>query len=563
MIAASRRVPNFAGVALVDILANGVAVLIIVIVLSIASRFEQEKQYNERIQELSAVMTREFSTSLVLNRLAAGPPAVLHDYENSPMDQIWDPRVMPVFEIHRDAVRDPYSGRVWTRAELLQEPNDLDRFLSTFDVFQRQSVRGDFYDIGSFYLLMSILKDHDITISHWHFIGATGFGLDQAVSSCPAGMSAKDCNTSGSNQATSTMTDVYDSLASADDNDGPDGGSAWPPADARLQDGEAESGVFDDELPQGAQLGPGGGTELELGSFPDARSTRGRMRGQGIPGNADTAASSLTIRLADPTLTPMLPNAVSMSDIQSDPEVFLLALMTFLDEVQKLYDDDRPPTEFLHQFIPILQGLLEQPPTVSDEYLEAIADLTLAIELIQSQRLGESPAEPLLTLPLPPSRHPEALLRVAVNRVLIEAEIQSNNQPQLTNVPGQAKVRFNLQAYPDIWRGLQIALERDAAILMPPNQIEPTVPKWRAIGYISPQLDDFVVGFVYGTVDDAGQLEIVANTNRGMVDTVPIAPNWLRDSFGIRTWMTLLYAVAGIVLVGLLFFWRPGTRMHR
>ena len=150
-----------------------------------------------------------------------------------------------------------------------------------------------------------------------------------------------------------------------------------------------------------------------------------------------------------------------------------------------------------------------------------------------------------------------------MNRVLIEAEIQSNNQPQLTNVPGQAKVRFNLQAYPDIWRGLQIALERDAAILMPPNQIEPTVPKWRAIGYISPQLDDFVVGFVYGTVDDAGQLEIVANTNRGMVDTVPIAPNWLRDSFGIRTWMTLLYAVAGIVLVGLLFFWRPGTRMHR
>ena len=72
MISAARRIPNFAGVALVDILANGVAVLIIVIVLSIASRFEQEKEYSERIQEVSAVMTREFSTSLVLNRLAAG-----------------------------------------------------------------------------------------------------------------------------------------------------------------------------------------------------------------------------------------------------------------------------------------------------------------------------------------------------------------------------------------------------------------------------------------------------------------------------------------------------------
>ena len=56
MITAARRIPNFAGVALVDILANGVAVLIIVIVLSIASRFEQEKEYGERIQEVSAVM---------------------------------------------------------------------------------------------------------------------------------------------------------------------------------------------------------------------------------------------------------------------------------------------------------------------------------------------------------------------------------------------------------------------------------------------------------------------------------------------------------------------------
>ena len=48
MTSARRRMPDFAGVALVDILANGVAMLIIVIVLSIATRAEREQRYAEQ-----------------------------------------------------------------------------------------------------------------------------------------------------------------------------------------------------------------------------------------------------------------------------------------------------------------------------------------------------------------------------------------------------------------------------------------------------------------------------------------------------------------------------------
>ena len=115
----SRRMPDFAGVALVDILANGVAMLIIVIVVSIAARMEREERYAEQASEVAAVMSHKFSTSLVLNSLAASPPARLHDYETSPLDQILDPEILPILELHGGFVREFYSGTIWTRRDLL------------------------------------------------------------------------------------------------------------------------------------------------------------------------------------------------------------------------------------------------------------------------------------------------------------------------------------------------------------------------------------------------------------------------------------------------------------
>ena len=565
MISAARRIPNFAGVALVDILANGVAVLIIVIVLSIASRFEQEKQYSERIQEISAVMTREFSTSLVLNRLAAGPPAQLHDYEHDPLDRIWDPAVMPVLEIHKNVVRDPYSGRIWQRSELLREPNSLDAFLADFDAYQRTAVRGDFYDVGTFYLLMSILKDHGIVITHWHFVGAMGIGPETNLGLCPAGMSAKDCAGHGGGDQSATVADVYESLTNGS---GEGGGESenqrdgeWPPSESDWgEDGQA--GLTDsDTLPQGTQLGPGGRGSIDSESFPDVRASRNQQTGQSSGGVGSVPGFS--IRLADPTAELMSMGAFDLAAIEQDLESFLSAFMAFLVEVQRFYDNDNPPTELLQQFLPILEAFMSQPSELDHTQMEAIEDLALSLELLHSQGYVRDQSEPLLTMPMPPSGHPEALLRLAINRTLIEAEIQSNNVALLKSVPETAKLRFNLQAYPDIWRGMQVTLERNAVLLMSPVQSDPETAKWRAIAYLSPQLDDFVVGFVFGAYDEDGHLEIFAEPNQGFVDTMRVMPLWDRSLFSIQTWMTMLYAVAGLSLIALLFFWRPGTRFRR
>ena len=467
---------------------------------------------------------------------------------------------MPVLEIHTDGVRDPYSGTYWSRAELLQEPNSLDAFLSDFDAVQRTSVRGDFYDVGAFYLLMSILKDHGIVITHWHFIGATGIGQEASLASCPAGFSAQDCTGLNPGDSSAQMADVFESLGDGDQTGGNEDGE-WPPRDAEWQDNGNGQDIGADQLPQGAEIGPGGSGSFDAESFPDVRASRRQQTGQADSGTG--AGSGFSLRWADPTATLMPMDSLNFAAMQEDLESFLAAVMAFLDEVQRFYDNDNAPTQLLQRFIPVLQSLLSDPPTLSDAHREAIEDLALSLELVHSQGYIYDQTEPLMTMPLQQSAHPEALMRVATNRTLIEAEIQSNNAQLLNAIPDNARLRFNLQAYPDIWRGMQIALERHAVLLMSPDQSEPDKPKWRAVAYLAPQLNDFVVGFVFGVYDEDGHLAILAEPNQGMVDTIRVLPEWQRSPFSIQVWMTLLYAVAGLALLALLFFWRPGARLRR
>ena len=573
MIAAAKRIPNFAGIALVDILANGVAVLIIVIVLSIASRSEQDKQISEQIREVSTVMTREFSTSLVLNRLAAGPPALLHDYENSELDQIWDPYVMPVLEIHRDSVRDPYSGKTWFKSELLREPNSLDTFLSEMDALQKSAIRGDFYDVGTYYLLMSILKDHQINIAHWHFIGRGGDGVLANPSLCPPGVSAQHCSTETAGQGATEFPDLLESLEGDDEGNGgiQNGEGEWPPS--QLEQGNQAGRVSgNDVVPRGSQLSTAGeGDSLEAGSFPDAREVRdrlfrsgqsGRGQGAGQPGGMPSRGG-MSIRLADPTARPLSGEETGLGTLIQSPAQLLAATMVYLNDIQIRLDEGKPPTQQIQQFLTRLMAAAARTDTLSEDQQAIIEDLALALSIRAQHVDGPDTPEPLLLLPLAASAHPEALVRVPINRVISEAEIQSNNQGLLLSLPDTGRVRFAMQAYPDIWRGLQIAIERNTILMMSPLQKDPETPRWRAIAYIAPQLDDLTVGFVYGRIQDGDQLEIVSESNFGLVATHSLVPTWYINPLSISAWQTAFYLVLGLLLIGLLLFWRPGVFFRR
>ena len=252
MARTSRRMPDFAGVALVDILANGVAMLIIVVVVSIAARMEREERHAEQASEVAAVMSHKFSTSLVLNSLAASPPARLHDYENSPLDRVLDPAILPILELHGGFVREFYSGAIWTRGELLRERSGFDAWIARLDALQRARLRVDVYDVPQFYVTMSILREHGIRVFHWHFL--PGALSRREAERCPRGIAAKDC-AGGEDGAPVPLPQL-----ALDDRDsgglgGPDSPLYEPPSG--LGQGSGGAGATPGFEPDGAGLRPG------------------------------------------------------------------------------------------------------------------------------------------------------------------------------------------------------------------------------------------------------------------------------------------------------------------
>lgn len=574
MSSSAARIPNFSGVALVDILANGVAVLIIVIVLSIAARAEKEERYSEKVQEVSAVMTREFSTSLVLNRLAASPPAQLHDYETSELDQIWDPVIMPVIEFHSSFVRDPYSGAIWNRNELLQSPNGLDSFLMDLGEYSRTHVRGDIYDVGTYYLVMSILRDHNIRIWHWHFIGGVG-GADTAGSAadCPPGVSYEDCLQLGAD-GRANYAAQQDNLGvlggfARDDDDQTEGtpGSSWPPSDDSTQ--QQTDDQLNDQVPgtavvpEGSSLGRGGNPSLPDGaleSFPDARppsnssgSSPNFGPGDGSSGNEQ--GNSFTIRLADPSAQDRVIEGISME--MPEPQQVLAALMLYLNAIQEMLNNDRPPTELLENFTDQLSLNLQVLDALPIEERTIVDDLYASMQL-RLQSPNAAGWEPLVITTEIEENLEYGILNILPNRVLLDAVAVTD--PTNSDLDDVASPRLLINMFPDVWQGLQVTLTQGSVLLMSPKNPAAEEPAWYAVAYLSSTLDDMIVGFLYGRLDEEGYFSIYSDSNRVRLDSQEITPSPITAFFGAKAWLMTMYIVFGLLLFLFFLFWRPGLK---
>ncbi len=580
MTHSASRVPNFAGVALVDILANGVAVLIIVIVVSIAARAEKEQQYTEKVQEIAAVMTREFSVSLVLNKIAASPPAQLHDYEHSLIDQHWDPAVMPVIEFHRSLLRDPYSGKIWYRDELLKQPNSLDEFLNELSPTARNSIRGDIYDVGTYYLAMSIIQDHSLRIWHWHFMGGSGGGMASSgsPSDCPPGVSFEDCVRYGSAIA-DAVPDLPDLAGYSGENQtrGDSNSPAqpsWPPSDSdQGQLGANPGSTMAQEgavVPDGSTLGSELNDPGNMGSFPNAQTPPGMQPGtpsNGTPpegsvfGNPQLGDSTrnLSFRLADPNSQTM--EAATIDDLEMPEEDELLAaLMIYLYDIQELLDLGQPPTELIQNFLADVLDNVSRIGAYDLERLEPIEDLLDSL-LLRTQSGETATAQLPIGIDMQFIEDQKyAQIKVIPNRLLYEAiaitDPSRENEAIDTAVP-----KLSLNKFPDVWQGLQVPLNRGSVLLMPTREQPTITPSWHVVAYLSSRLDDIIVGFVYGTVEaDNGYVTVYADSNRVRLDQQEITPLPKVAFFGVKTWLVTFYITLAVLLLGLILFWRPEAK---
>lgn len=557
----ARKMPDFAGVALVDILANGLAMLIIVIVLSIAARTEQEERTSAQVEEVETMMSRRFSTSLVLNSLAASAPARLHNYATSPIDIDPDPTLLPIIELHRNFVRELHGGAVWSREELLREPNAMDDWLDGFDEERKKRLRTDVYDVAQFYLAMSILRDHDISIRHWHFLDGGGMSL-AGVGNCPPAMSAQDCADGGGGGQSELPT-----LTSGGNSSG---GETWPPPSARGPGGDGHgAGGGASPFPGGASLGGGGGIPggipglgqgggqgfgVGAGSFPNARSgAQGRSRGLlGGDGEFGAAGAPTRFRLSSPeSLRPE--QGVALGANTPSPEQVLSALLGFIGKLQKTMDDGASPSAQLADFVNAIQLALAEPPTLNaaERYLvrELAAQISQPIAQVAAQQsLKITPVELRAranTVLIVPTN--QRLRRVAVGRANERA-----NRDGAAQLPDMARAVLRLNAHPDIWRGLSLALEPNAIVLMSPTQQNTAQLRWRAVAYIAPEFNDFIIGFAYASLADDGRLVVSAEDNRVRLNGDSLHTPYRAALFGARNWLVAFYAGLVLGLLGLL-----------
>ena len=703
-----RRMPDFAGVALVDILANGVAMLIIVIVVSIAARMEREERQVEQAGEVAAVMSHKFSTSLVLNSLAASPPARLHDYETSPLDAIVDPEILPILELHGGFVREFYSGTIWTRRELLREHNGLGAWLAGFSDDRKERLRIDVYDVPQFYLTMSILREHGIRVHHWHFL--TGTLSPGEAARCPPGVAAKDCPGGGAKRAAPLprlalgdhrpgglggpesplleppsgtagrgsgredgLSDrapdragsvpgpmpggVVPGIAGAagagfaaeDAGSASAGGADSAPAGGGLRadgGGNAGTGAARDagsQAPGQAGAGPGSGpqaaergrgfgsepglgpgTAASLGSFPGTReegtepaagrrngSPRGESRnvsdrpardGAGQGGNG----SRINLRIALPETIRRAARSGREATVPALEALFGI-ILHYLGDLQYSLDTGGTPSPRIDRFAERIRDAFRTPPPITEAERRVARDLALKFALLPHLGDPSSRPDPLAFRTAAPGSDANAALVIEPNRLndvvgvdrgnrgggagadaeAAEAERSRARQGgegrspegsagtgrsgegrdgeaqggesrgrdrgrRDSALPDRGQAALALNAYPGIWKGLEIRIEPYSVLLMPPEAREPERMRWRAVAYLTPRLDDFIVGFVFAAVDPEGGLRIQADANRVRLDGRPLFTEYRESAFGSRGWLVSLYAAlaAGLLLLG-------------
>jgi hypothetical protein len=152
-------------IALADILANGVAILLILIVISISSKQQNIEKELEQISLVGSVMSRDIASSIVTNSLPSSTPAVLHDY-NHERDK--NNVILTLYKNYLTI--DEYKKPIikLNKKELLLLNNKLDKFLLNPI---KKRLRADIKHIKMYYLVFSIIKKHKRRVSHWHFIG--------------------------------------------------------------------------------------------------------------------------------------------------------------------------------------------------------------------------------------------------------------------------------------------------------------------------------------------------------------------------------------------------------
>lgn len=510
----------FMGIALADILANGVAIIMLLIVITISSKYQLEQEKLEQIDEVSRVLSRDIISSVVMNNLAASPPAVLHDYVDSQSDRDLRHAVMPILELRDASIRDYYNGRSWSREQLLHQDNSFDAYLSTLNENQRLLLRTDIYEVDMFYIYMSILKDHDLIPRHWHFAVKTS-GQGQVVTSV------------GDTDSWSKFFD-QEELGS---NEGM--GEYLRPG----QQGTTTSGY------QG----------LEDGNYPwDVMSTN-EGDSEETTGPGTVQGSPIRFRLASPD-TQLQFGQLSF-ELDNDQQDILAGLLSYLQLIDTELEKHRPVLKILQDMPNYLQQFMKAPRNLSEYEQRAIENIT-QVRLAQAL-VGTLSDADYLSIEYRQQDNIRGLAaNLPVNQALGKLAILADDSQAeyFAMLPKYGNAHLHLQHYPELLQGLSLELEPGSIVLAADYAVSDAW-RWYPIFFIYPEFNDFVMGFIYASVPAPGQMLIAAESNRLTVAGYSL--HLARDNERGESEYLLVFIFGGILAALLLIYaallWRRNT----
>ena len=529
--------PSFAGVALADILANSVAIVIIMIVVTLMARHEQEREKLERTEDVAVLLSRELASSFVMNALPTSPPAQLHDYVTSPLDRNPHHATMPIIELRRNFVRDHYTGRRYGRDELLRQDNAFDAYLRGLTPDQLAALRMDIYSTRLFYVAMSILKAHGHAPRHWHFLGG-GPGTGPPVAGA-AERSSEQAN------APSAGTGRGEAAAGGGDPPRRAGAPGTWPQDVALAPAVGVGGYPRDET-AGAGGSPVAAAALDLPGQV------GELESASADGAGNESATTSGAFKRFRTAVPASPATAQPRPLAFDMANVLRGLWVFMAAEQRAADAGLPSRLPRYDFERHVLGAV--PPQDGAGGEQALRGIVFLL------RTPRSPPDNRLTLRARTHRGARGqALAVFPNEPIGRALwLRDANQPEQRS-PVDAAVTLRLGLHAAVHQGVRVPLGRDSLLLTPHAEAQPDPdPRWRVVTLANGARDDFVTGFLYAAVDDVGRLVLPVDENAVEIGGLRVESRFPAVALRGETRRLWLYALVALVfVVGLVArYWR-------
>ena len=545
-----RTLFGFGTVALADILANSVVVILLLIVITLKIKEEQIASQRQQSHDINVLLSRQIATSVVMNDLPSSRPALLHDYTSCRIPHDCNPALYPIIELHPDMMREYNSGLTLSREQLLEPTSQLDSYLVQLDADNKRNIRIDVYGVELFYLVLDILKQHDINVHHWHFLGE-----DSPVPQALASSWLQAGREQQIDENLSAAGDLAPGLSANNGEQQNDQQSTNSPADVSLRD----PGLWRDSLlPPPWQRKSGTEEQINSELLDGGANSNEQERIAAMTAELLGAMDDLQQQNQQPSFQLRLPFTDpeageangDMSELKLDR--LLLALLIYLDSAEQSgLSNIRPQA--------IMQFALNHPePQSLPQYARAqqiVANL--------SERAPEADERITFIRQNDTIDASDPVLLVDIDKPLQQAILLEHALfPAQTAIgaDGSGKLSLGLRLYPFIDQAEHQDLLANSIVLTPSKQRQQY--QWLPVLLLDAQLQNNIIGYVYGK-NASGRLELATSSNDVRINSVPIVSVTPTNPGRSNLALLAIYASLLLAVLAGLLIWQSSRRRNR